>query len=219
MGETWGSPDSLWEMQPLSPESSQDDKVIEQIPLLLLKSFQPDGGHVDKDCYCFSVTQWCPTLCKPMDCSMTDFPVLYHLPELAQIHVHWVSDVIQPSCPVSSPPAPAFNLSQHQDLFQWVASFYQVAQVLELQLQHQSFQWIFRTHFLWDGLVWSPSSPRDSQLLHTTVQKHQFYGSQPSLCSNILIHTCLLEKPLLWLYRPLSAKWCLCFLICCLGLS
>ena len=56
-----------------------------------------------------------------------------------------------------------FNLSQHQGLFKWVSSLHQVAKVLKLQLLHQSFQWIFRTDFLWDGLVGSPCSPRDSQ--------------------------------------------------------
>ena len=61
--------------------------------------------------------------------------------------VHWVSDTIQPSHPLSFP-SPAFNLSQHQGLFQWVSSLHQVARVLEFQLQHPSFQWIFRTDFL-----------------------------------------------------------------------
>ena len=67
-----------------------------------------------------------PTLCDPMDCSMPGFPVLHRLPELAQTHVHWVGVVIQPSRPLSSP-SPAFNLSQHQGLFQWVSSSHQVA--------------------------------------------------------------------------------------------
>ena len=56
-----------------------------------------------------------------------------------------------------------FSLFQHQGLFQWVSSSHQVARVLELQLKHQSFQWIFNVDFLWDWLVWSPCSPRDSQ--------------------------------------------------------
>ena len=89
----------------------------------------------------------CLTLCDPMDCSMPGFPVLHYLPEFAQIHVHWVGNAIQPSHPLSSPSSPTFNLSQHQGLFQWVGSSYQVARVLEFQLQHQSFQWIFRTDF------------------------------------------------------------------------
>ena len=65
-----------------------------------------------------SVAQSCLTLCDPMDCSMPGFPVHYQLPELAQTHVHQVSDAIQPSHPPSSPSLPAFNLSQHQGLFQ-----------------------------------------------------------------------------------------------------
>ena len=89
--------------------------------------------------YCCSVTQSCPTLCNPMDCSMPGFPVLHHLPELAQTHVHWVSDDIQTSRPLSSPSPPAFNISQHQGLFQWVSSSHQVAKVLELQLQYQPY--------------------------------------------------------------------------------
>ena len=80
----------------------------------------------------------------PIYCSTPGFSVLHHLLELAQTYVHWVGDAIQPSHLLSSPSSPAFNLSQHQGLFQWVSSFPQVAKVLELQLQHQSFQWIFR---------------------------------------------------------------------------
>ena len=95
-----------------------------------------------------SVTQSCPTLCNPMDCSTPGFHVHHQLLELVQTHVHWVSDTIQPSHPLSSPFPPAFNLSQHQGLFKWVSSSNQVAKVLELQLQHQSFQWVFRTDFL-----------------------------------------------------------------------
>ena len=84
-----------------------------------------------------------------MDCSMPGFPVHHELLELAQTHVHLVSDASQPSHPLLSPSPPAFNLSQDQGLFQWVSSSHQIAKVLELQLQHQSFQWIFRIDFLW----------------------------------------------------------------------
>ena len=80
-----------------------------------------------------------------MDCSMPGFSVHHQLLQLAQTLVHRVGDAIQPSHPLSSPSAPAFNLSQHQGLFQWVRSSHQVAKGLELQLQHQFFQWIFRT--------------------------------------------------------------------------
>ena len=103
-----------------------------------------------------SMAQSCLTLCDPMDCSMPGFPVYHQLLELAQTHVHRVGDVIQPSHPLSSPSPPAFYLSQHQGLFQWVSFLHQVAKVLEFLLQHQSFQWIFRTAFLrtdWFGLL------------------------------------------------------------------
>ena len=86
------------------------------------------------------VAQSCPTLCDPMDCSTPGLPVYHQLPELAQTRVHQISDTIQPSHPLLFPSPPAFNLSQHQGLFQSVSSSHQVAKVLELQLQHQSFQ-------------------------------------------------------------------------------
>ena len=76
------------------------------------------------------------------------FPVYHQLLELAQTHVHWVSDSTQPSHCLSSPSPPTFNLRQHQGLFQWVSSSHQEAKLLELQLQCQSFQWIFSTNFL-----------------------------------------------------------------------
>ena len=98
-----------------------------------------------------------------MDCSTPGFPVHHQLPELAQTHVHPVGDVIQPSHSLLFPSPPAFNLSQHQALFQWDSSSHCVAKVLEFQLQHQSFQWLFRVDFFWNWLVWSPCSPRDSQ--------------------------------------------------------
>ena len=126
--------------------------------------------HRNGSSFCCSVLQSCPTLCNPMDCSMPGFPVHNQLPEPTQTHVHWVSDAIQPSHPLSSPFPPAFSLSQHQGLFQWVSSLHQVAKVLEFQLRHQSFQWIFRTDLLQDGLVGSPWNPRDSQESSPTPQ-------------------------------------------------
>ena len=98
-----------------------------------------------------------------MDCSMPGFPVHHQLPELTQTHIHQVGDAIQQSHSLSSPSPPASNLSQDQGLFQWVSSLHQVGEVLEFQLQHQSFQWIFSTDFHQDGLVGSPWCPKDSQ--------------------------------------------------------
>ena len=92
-----------------------------------------------------------------MDCSTPGLLVHHQLLEFTQTHVHWVSDAIQPSHPLSSPSPPAFNLSEHQGLFKWVSASNQVAKVLELQYQsnqslhpqYQSLHWIFRTDFLW----------------------------------------------------------------------
>ena len=77
---------------------------------------------------------------------------------------------------LSPPSPPALNLSQHQGLFKWVSSSHKVARVLELQLQHQSFQWIFRTDFLYDWLVWSPCCQRDSQESSPTAQFKSIYS-------------------------------------------
>ena len=95
-----------------------------------------------------SVIQLCPTLCDPIDCSTPGLPVHHQLPEFIQTHVHWVGDAIEPSHPLSSPSHPTFNLSQHQGLFKWVSSLHQVAKVLELKLQHLSFQWTLRIDLL-----------------------------------------------------------------------
>ena len=75
---------------------------------------------------------------RPMDCSTPGLAVYHQLPDLAQTHVHWVSDAIQPSHPLLSPSPLAFKLSQHQGLFKWISSAHQVAKVLEFQPQHQS---------------------------------------------------------------------------------
>ena len=73
--------------------------------------------------------------------------IITNCQSLFKLNVHWVGDATQPSHPLLSPSPPAFNLSQHQGLFKWVSSLRQVAKVLEVQFQQQSFQWIFRTDF------------------------------------------------------------------------
>ena len=114
-----------------------------------------------------------------MDCSTPGFPVHHQLPEPTQTDVHWVGDAIQPSHPLLSHSPPAFNLSQqHQGLFRWVTSSHQVAQVLEFQLQDQSFQWIFRTDFFLVGMFGSPCSPGT---LKSLLQHHS---------SKVSIHQC-----------------------------
>ena len=116
------------------------------------------------------VPQSCLTLCDPTNRSMPGLPVHHQLPEFTQTHVHWVGVAIQPSHPLLSPSPCAFNLSQHQGLFNWVSSSHQLAKVLEFQLQHQSFQWTPRTDLLYDGLGGFPYSPRDSQESSPTPQ-------------------------------------------------
>ena len=155
--------------------------------------------------YC-SVARSCLTLCDPMDCRTPGFPVFGYILEFTHIHVSWVNDAIQPSHSLSPPSPLALSSSQHQGLFQWVSSSHQTAKVLELQLQHQSFQRIFRVDFLGLTDLISLLSMGLSRIFSsTTVWKHQFFGTQP-LWSNSHIHTWLLEKPQLWIYGPLSAK-------------
>ena len=116
--------------------------------ILILANKSSGGDEIPAYCCCCSVTQLCPTLWDPMNCRTLNFPILDHLPEPAQTQVHQVGDAILPSPLLLSPSPPAFNLSRHQGLFKWVSSSHQVAKVLELHLQHQSFQWIIRIDFL-----------------------------------------------------------------------
>ena len=87
-----------------------------------------------------------------MDCSTPGLLVHHQLLDYTQTHVHWVSDDIQPSNPLSSPSSPAFNLSQHRGLFKWVSSSHQVARVLEFQLQHPSSEYSELISFRMDWL-------------------------------------------------------------------
>ena len=143
-----------------------------------------------------SVAQSCPTLRDPMNRSTPGLSVPHQLLEFTQTHVHRVSDAIQPSHPLSSPSPPVFSLSQHWGLFQWVSSSHRVAKVLEFQLQHQSFEWIFGLIPLgWTGWISLQSKGLSRVFSNTTVQKHQFFSTQLSLESNAHIHTWPLERP------------------------
>ena len=97
---------------------------------------------------CWSVAQSCLTLCDPMDCSLMGLPVPHHLPELALVTVHCIGDAVQPSHPLMPSSPSALDLSQHQGFFQWVICLHHMTKILELQLRHQSFQWIFRVDLL-----------------------------------------------------------------------
>ena len=95
-----------------------------------------------------SVYQLCLTLSNSMECNTPGFPIQHQFLDLAQTHVHRVGDAIEPSHPLPSASPPAFNLSQHKGLFQWVSSSHHAAKVLEFQLQQESLKWIFRIDFL-----------------------------------------------------------------------
>ena len=130
--------------------------------------------------FCCSVVKSCPSLCDPVDFSMPGFPLHHYLPEHAQTHVHWVSDTIQPSHPLSTPSPPDLSLSQHQGLFQWVSSVLPAStSVLPIQ---GWFPLILTGLFLLSkGLSRVFSS--------TTVWKNHFFGVQLSLWSNSPFHT------------------------------
>ena len=118
-------------------------------------------------CCCCSVAKSCLTLCDCLGCSM---PLSFIISQFAQTQVLWIGDAIQPSDSLLCPSPPALSFFQHQCLFQWVGSLHQEARVLELQLYHQSFQWIFRVDFFEDWLVWSPYCPRNSEKSSPTLQ-------------------------------------------------
>ena len=163
--------------------------------------------------YCCSVTQSCPNLRDPMDCSVAGF--LHCLLEFAQTHIHWVhwEDAIQPSHALLLS-SPDLSFSQHQGLFQWVSSSHQVAKVLEFLLQHQSFSehlGLISCRIDWFDLL------AIQETLKRLLQHHNLKASilwhSVFFTSNSHIHIWLLVKLWLWLYRHLLAKWCLWFLI------
>ena len=125
--------------------------------------------------------------------------IFHYLPEFFETHVQWVSDDIQPSHPPSPPSPLALNFFQHQGFFLWINSSYQVAKVLELQLQRQSFLWIFRVDSFrtdWLDLLAVQGTLKSLiQNSNFTIQKHQLFGAQISLWPNSHIHAWLLEKP------------------------
>ena len=134
------------------------------------------GIYVYMTClyYNSSVTQLYPTLCDPVDCSMPGFPLHHKLLELAQTHVHWVSDAIQPYYPLSSPSPPAFNLSKSQGLFQGVSSLHQVAKSIEISASASVFPMNVQDWFpiSWTGWISLQSKGLSRVFSNTTVQKY-----------------------------------------------
>ena len=162
-------------------------------------------------------------LCDPMVCSTPGLPVHHCLLEFAQTHFHWIDDAIQPSnhlilcCPLLLLPSifPSIRVFSNESApctrwpTYWSFSF----------STNPSNEYECWFHLGWTGWISLQSKGLSKVFFNTTVQKHQFFGAQPSLWFNSHICTWPLEKPWLWLDGPLSAKWCLCFLLCCLGLS
>ena len=129
-----------------------------------------------------SVTQSCLTVCDPTNCSIPGLPVHHQLPEFTQTHVHQVSDAIQPSHPQSSPSPPAPNPSQHQNLFPRSQLFAWGGQrtgvsALASFLPKNTQDW---SPLGWTGWISLQSKGLSRVFSNTTVQKHQFFGAQPS---------------------------------------
>ena len=123
------------------------------------------------------------TLCDPMDCSTPGCLVHHQLQELAQTHVYRVGDAVQPSHSLLSPSPPAFSHSQHQGCFQRVSSSHQVAKVLEFSFSispSNEYSGLISFRIVWFDLLAAQGTLK-SLLPNTTVQKHQFFGTQPSL--------------------------------------
>ena len=122
----------------------------------------------------------CPTLCDPMGCTTSGFPVPHYLLEFTQTHVRWVADAIQPSHSLSPPSLPAFNLSQHQDLFQWSTLLIRWPKYWNFSLSiSPSNSELISSRIDWFDLLAVQETLKS--LISTTVQKHQFFVSQPSL--------------------------------------
>ena len=146
-------------------------------------------------CCCHSVAQSCPTLCYPMDSSTPSFPVLHHPPELAQTHVHWFSDAIQPFHPVILF-SPTFKPSQHQVFsnesalcIRW-PSIGASASASILPMNIHGWYPLGST-----SLISLQSKGLSRVFSSTTVWRHQFFSAQTILLSSCHIHTWLLVKP------------------------
>ena len=143
-----------------------------------------------------SVSQLCPTLWFYGLQNTPGLPVHHQLLEFTQTHVHWVGDAIQPYHPLSSP-SPAFNLSQHQDLFQMSQLFTSGGQSIGVSASTSFLPVNIQDWFPlgWTGWISLQSKGLSRVSSNTTVQKHQFFCAQLSLLSNTYLHTWLLEKP------------------------
>ena len=143
-----------------------------------------------------SVAQSWLTLCDPMNRSTPGLPVHHQLPEFTQVHVHRVSDAIQPSHPLSSPSPPALTPSQHQSIFPMSQLFALGSQSIRASASAAVLPMNIQDWFPLEltGFISLLSKRLSRAFSNTAVQKHQFFGAQPSLWFNSHIHIWLLEK-------------------------
>ena len=129
-----------------------------------------------------SVAKSCLTLCNPMDCNTPGFPVPNHLPEFAQVHVHWISDAIQPAHPLSPPSPPALNLPASES-FPRSQLFVSGGSSIEAEVSASVIPKCFQGWFplRLTGLISWLSKVLSKVFSSNTVQKHQFFGALPSL--------------------------------------
>ena len=170
--------------------------------------------------HCCSVAQSCLILCDHMDCSIPDMPVPLHLLKFAQVHVHCTGDATQPFHPLMPSSPSALNLSQYQGLFQWVGCLHQMTKILELHLQHQSCQWVFRVDLRLTGLLSLLSRGLSGVFSSTTVWRLQFFGILEEGMANhssiLAIRTSRTDDSLGWLIYSFYT-WAFSFFISILG--
>ena len=149
-----------------------------------------------------SVAQSCPTLCDPMDCSTPGLPDHHKLLEFTQTHIHWVGVAIQPSHPLSSPSPPTFNLSQHQDLFQWVSSSHQVA-------KYWSFSFSISHSNEYSGLIFFRMNWLDLLAVQGTLMSLlQHHNSKASILQRSAFFTVQLSHPSMTTRKTIAlSRW------------
>ena len=154
-----------------------------------------------------------------MDCSMLGFPVYQQLPEFIQTQVHWVGDTIQPSHPLSSPYPPALNLSQHQGIFQWITSSHQVP-------KDWSFSFCISPSNEYSALISLKIDWLDLLAVQGTLKSLlQYHSSKASILRHSAFFIIHLSHPYMTTGKTIAlttwtlTKYCLWFLLCCLGWS
>ena len=162
-------------------ETKEGENIVVHIMIEILPNLMEN--IIDSMFQFSSVAQLCPTLWDPMNSSTAGLPVHHQLPKSTQTHVHWVSDAIQPSHPLSSAYSPALNLYQHQGLFQRVSSLHQVAKVFRVSASASVLPMNTQdsSPLGWTGWISLRSKGLSRVFSNTTVQKHQFFCAQLSL--------------------------------------